>query len=218
MSRQARAFRAVLFDWDGTLVNSAETSYRAYVGLFAALGIPFDREVYGRTYSPNWHRTYEALGLPRERWDEADALWLRFYSEERNELLPGTLGALSRLHAAGHAQGIVSSGERVRVTQEMEDLGVARYFAEVVCGGDTRERKPHPEPLLVALERMGLRPEEAAYVGDSPEDVEMARGAEVFAIGVPGAFPNREALVASRPDFLAPSLEAAVARLMGGAD
>ena len=59
----------------------------------------------------------------------------------------------------------------------------------------------------MALERMGLRPEEAAYVGDSPEDVEMARGAGVFAIGIPGAFPNREALVASRPDFLAESLQ-----------
>ena len=108
----------------------------------------------------------------------------------------------------------MSSGERERVTQEMRDLEVARYFTEVVCGGDTAQRKPHPEPLLVALERMGLRPEEAAYVGDSPEDVEMARGAQVFAIGVPGAFPNREALVASRPDFLAESLEAAVALLL----
>ena len=57
--------RAVLFDWDGTLVNSAETSFRAYVGLFRELGIAFDREEYRRTYSPNWHRTYEALGLPR---------------------------------------------------------------------------------------------------------------------------------------------------------
>ncbi|HEY6548556.1 MAG TPA: HAD family hydrolase [Vicinamibacteria bacterium] len=214
MSARPPSLRAVLFDWDGTLVNSAETSYRAYQGLFKALGIPFDREVYARTYSPNWHRTYEALALPREQWDDADALWLRFYAEERNELLPGVSEALHRLQGAGHAQGIVSSGERERVTQEMRELEVARYFTEVVCGGDTAQRKPHPEPLLVALERMGLRPEEAAYVGDSPEDMEMARGAEVFAIGIPGAFPNREALVASRPDFLAESLERAVALLL----
>ena len=53
--------RAVLFDWDGTLVDSAETSFRAYVSLFRELGIAFDREEYRRTYSPNWHRTYEAL-------------------------------------------------------------------------------------------------------------------------------------------------------------
>jgi HAD superfamily hydrolase (TIGR01549 family) len=214
MSPRPRALRAVLFDWDGTLVNSAETSYRAYQGMFEALGVPFDREVYRRTYSPNWHRTYEALAIPRERWEEADAVWLRFYAEERNELLPGVTDGLARLQGAGRAQGIVSSGERSRVTREMQDLEVASYFTEVVCGGDTQRRKPHPEPLLVALERMGLRAEEVAYVGDSPEDVEMAQGASVFAIGIPGAFPNREALVASRPDFLAGDLQAAVARLL----
>jgi len=213
-ARRPEGLRAVLFDWDGTLVNSAETSFRAYVGLFREVGIAFDREEYRRTYSPNWHRTYEALGLPRERWEDADALWLRFYAEERNELLPGVPEALSRLRAAGHAQGIVSSGERSRVTQEMRDLGVDHFFEVAVCGGDTRNRKPHPEPLLVALERMGLRTDEAAYVGDSPEDIEMAQSAGVFAVGVPGAFPNQEALRASSPQILAPDLAAAMARLL----
>ena len=100
-ARRPGALRAVLFDWDGTLVNSAETSFRAYVSLFRELGIAFDREENRRTYSPNWHRTYEALGLARERWDDADALWLRFYAEERNELLPGVEEALGRLRDAG---------------------------------------------------------------------------------------------------------------------
>jgi pyrophosphatase PpaX len=212
--RRPPGLRAVLFDWDGTLVDSAETSFRAYVSLFRELGIAFDRKEYRRTYSPNWHRTYEALGVPKERWDEADALWLRFFAEERNDLLPGVQGALGRLHKAGHAQGIVSSGERSRVTREMRDLDVHHFFAVAVCGGDTANRKPHPEPLLVALERMGLRPEEAAYVGDSPEDVEMARGAGVFAVGVPGTFPNRDALAASSPDLLAADLTAAIVHLL----
>lgn len=204
----------MLFDWDGTLVDSAETSFRAYVRLFGELGIAFDREQYRRTYSPNWHRTYEALNLPKDRWDEADALWLRFYAQEPNELLPGVKGALGRLRHAGFAQGIVSSGERGRVTAEMHDLEVHHFFEVAVCGGDTENRKPHPEPLLVALERMGLRPGEAAYVGDSPEDVEMAKSARVFAVGVPGTFPNREALVASSPDLLAPDLAAAMTHLI----
>ena len=213
-SRRPEGLRAVLFDWDGTLVDSAETSFRAYVSLFRQLGIAFDREQYRRTYSPNWHRTYEALGLLRERWDDADALWLRFYAQERNALLPGVPEALGRLRHAGHAQGIVSSGERSRVTQEMRDLEVHHFFEVAVCGGDTENRKPHPDPLLLALGRMGLRPQEAAYVGDSPEDVEMARSAGVFAVGVPGTFPNRDALAASTPDFLASDLAAAMAHLI----
>ena len=208
------ALRAVLFDWDGTLVDSAETSFRAYVSLFSLFDLSFDRGTYARTYSPNWHRTYEALALPRERWDEADALWLRFYAEERNQLLPGVREALLAIRRAGHLQGIVSSGERSRVTFEMNDLEVGEFFSEIVCGGDTERRKPHPEPLLVALERMGLGPGEVAYVGDSPEDVEMARGAGVYAVGVPGPFPNRDGLVASNPDLLAPDLRAAIAHLV----
>ena len=58
-----------------------------------------------------------------------------------------------------------------------------------------------------------IAPGEAAYVGDSPEDVEMARAAGAFSVGVPGGFPNREALEASAPDLLAEDLAAVVAAL-----
>jgi phosphoglycolate phosphatase-like HAD superfamily hydrolase len=85
----------------------------------------------------------------------------------------------------------------------------------VVCGGETEQRKPHPAPLQLALERMGIAPEEAAYVGDSPEDVQMARSASVYTVGIPGGFPNRQALAASAPDILAPSLDAAIEELLG---
>ena len=111
--------------------------------------------------------------------------------------------------------GIVSSGDGSRVRGEMAALGVASLFATAVCGGETARRKPDPEPLLVALERLGVAPGECVYVGDSPEDVAMAKAAGAFAIGIPGGFPNRAALTASAPDLLLPSLEAAVEALLG---
>jgi phosphoglycolate phosphatase-like HAD superfamily hydrolase len=61
---------------------------------------------------------------------------------------------------------------------------------------------------------LGARPEEAAYLGDSPEDVTMAKAAGVLAIGIPGGFPNRGTLAASAPDLLAPSLDAAIDHLL----
>ena len=64
------------------------------------------------------------------------------------------------------------------------------------------------------LERLGLAAAESAYVGDSPEDVLMARSAGVLAIGVPGGFPNREALAAAAPDLLCPNLESAISTLL----
>jgi HAD superfamily hydrolase (TIGR01549 family) len=204
----------VLFDWDGTLVDSAEKSYRCYRRVFAAYGIDYDAALFERTYAPDWYWTYEAIGLPREVWAEADARWLACYDGEPSRLLPGAREALERLAGQGLAQGLVSSGDPGRVKRELEAHDVARFFAAVVCGGETAERKPHPEPLRVALDRLGLAPAQAAYVGDSPEDVLMARSAGVLAIGIPGGFPNRQALAASAPDHMCPSLEAAVSTLL----
>jgi pyrophosphatase PpaX len=215
VKRPGNGLRAVLYDWDGTLVDSAAKSYRCYVKVFSTYGIAYDQDSYRRTYTPDWYRTYEAVGLPRDRWPEADAMWTRCYEEEPSELLPGARAALQRLSEHGMAQGLVTSGEASRVRREILTHSVAEFFGPaVVCGGETRERKPHPEPLLVALEKVGARPEEAVYVGDSPEDVTMAKAAGVFAVGIPGGFPNREALAASAPDLLAPSLDATIDHLL----
>lgn len=214
MSAPLPPLRAVLFDWDGTLVDSAEASYRCYVRLFSAYGIPFDRESFERTYSPNWHRTYEALGLPRERWDEADARWLEHYGCEETRLLPGAREALASLRDQGLDVALVTSGDRARVSAELERLDVRAFFHSVTCAGDTERRKPHPEPLQLGLRRLGRAPAESAYVGDSPEDVEMARAAAVYAVGVPGGFPNRAALAAAAPDLMAADLPGAVTALL----
>lgn len=208
---------AVLFDWDGTLVDSAEVSYRCFLRLFESYGLRFDREAFARTYSPNWILTYRAMGLPEPDWPEADARWVAYYQEERSSLLPGASEALTLLAERGKGRGLVTSGDRERVQGELQRFGLDGLFAAILCGQDVRNRKPHPEGLLLALDRMGVAPGEAAYVGDSPEDVEMARAAGVFSVGVPGAFPNRDALVASKPDLLAASIMEAVQAALGTA-
>jgi pyrophosphatase PpaX len=209
----AARLQAVLFDWDGTLVNTAEASYRCYEKLFGSYGIAFDRDAFRRTYSPNWHLTYSALGLAEERWAEADKRWLSHYCEEEIVLIEGARDALLRVRAAGLRAGLVTSGDRVRVSRELADLGMAELFEVLVCAEDTVRRKPHPEPLLLALQRMRLGAAEAVYVGDSPEDVQMAQAAGVRTVGIPGGFPNREALAAARPDVLEETLATALDRV-----
>jgi HAD superfamily hydrolase (TIGR01549 family) len=209
------ALRAVLFDWDGTLVDSAAASFRCYAALFGSFGIAFGEREFERTYSPDWYRTYEAVGLPPARWPEADARWVELYARESSELLPGAAASLDRLRSAGLASGLVSSGGRERISRDLARFGLAGFFPVVVCGGETRNRKPHPEPLLRALDELGIAPGDAAYLGDSPEDVHMARAAGVFAVGIPGGFPNRSALAAAAPDLLASDLASALGRLLG---
>jgi HAD superfamily hydrolase (TIGR01549 family) len=207
-------FRAVLFDWDGTLLDSAEAGLRSYVRLFASFGIPYDRVRFAETYSPDWYRTYEKVGLPRERWREADAAWLEIYASEACGLVEGAVDALDRLEKGGISTGLVTSGSGGRVRRELANLGIESRFRVVVCSEDVARRKPDPQALLLGLERLEVSASDAAYVGDSPEDVEMARAAGVFSVGVAGAFPNREALTTAKPDLLAENLLDAVRALL----
>ncbi|HXG59660.1 MAG TPA: HAD family hydrolase [Thermoanaerobaculia bacterium] len=207
--------RAVLFDWDGTLVDTAEASFRCYVKMFADLGVPFDRATYERTYSPNWYQTFRMIGLPENLWPEADRRWLEYFASEKIRPIDGAHEAIDRLARLGIARGIVTSGSRDRVRRELVAHGLAGRFDHVVFGDDTTNRKPHPEALELCLHRMRIRPREAAYVGDSPEDVLMARAAGVLAVAIPGSYPNRRALQEAEPDVTAESLEEAVRVLTG---
>ena len=207
-------FNAVLFDWDGTLLDSAEAGLRCYQRLFGSFGIAFDRDRFAETYSPDWYRTYEKVGLPREKWAEADVAWLEMYAGEVCPLLEGAREALTLLDEAGMPFALVTSGSRRRVERELASFGLDSRFRAVVCSEDVARKKPHPEALHVGLSRLGVAAAEAAYVGDSPEDVEMARAAGVFSVGVAGPFPNRDALRASAPDEFAESLAFAVRRLL----
>ena len=207
--------KAVIFDWDGTIVDSAEPTYRCYERLFAELGVAFDRETYARTYSPNWYQTFRALGVPEERWPHADARWLAHFAEETIELIDGARDALRELASRGVDIAIVTSGSRDRIVREIEAHGLAEVIRECVCGSDVAQKKPHPAALRLCLSRLDVGAGDAVYVGDSPEDVEMARAAGVYAVAVPGGYPNRDALAASRPDAVHASVREAVHALTG---
>src|SRR5258705_8206247 len=178
--------------------------------MFGDFGIGFDREEYRRTYSPDWYHTFTCVGLPQERWADADERWLGYFAEETCELLDGVHDALQRLAERGVIAAIVTSGSRPRIERELVRHGVDHHFRGVVCGHDTERRKPHPDPLHLGLAHLGIAPQDAAYVGDSPEDVLMAKAAGVFAVAVPGAYPNREALLGAQPDAIAEDLRGVI--------
>ena len=203
--RGKNGIQGVLFDWDGTLLNSYRADSSAYLAMFRAMGIPWGLDELAQHYSPNWYRVYRAAGLPRARWDEADRLWRMQYARHRPRLLGGVRQMLNRLRR--HLQlGLVTSGDRDRVLLQLRTFGLTRLFAARVCSGDTLRRKPHPAPLQLALQQMRLEPSACVYVGDSPEDLEMARRAKVRAIAVLGPFPTEHRLRAAKPDLLLDSI------------
>ena len=202
-----------MFDWDGTLVDTAEATYRCYERVFESFGIAFDRDVYARHYSPNWYHTFREIGLPEEHWSLADERWLAHFACEQVALVDGVHEALSDLSARDVAAAIVTSGTRDRVTRELHAHGVALHFRECVFGSDVTSKKPHPEALYLCMQRLGVTASETVYIGDSPEDIAMAKAAGVFSIAIPGGYPNRDALMAAEPDAVAPSVRDAIRML-----
>jgi HAD superfamily hydrolase (TIGR01509 family) len=200
------SIRGVLFDWDGTLLNSYAADSAAYLEMFRAMDVPWGLAELEAHYSPDWYRVYRAAKIPRGKWDAADKIWRTHYAKQAPKLLPGARRVLSLL-ARRHSLGLVTSGDRDRVHEQLRGFQLWRHFAARVCSGDTRLRKPHPAPLRLALRHMKLRPAETVYVGDSPEDLEMARRAGVgAAIGVLGPFPTEQRLRAAGPDLLLKSI------------
>lgn len=195
----------VLFDWDGTLIDSYHADSQAYLAMFRELGLLWGIEELTRHYSPDWYTVYRAAGIPEQRWDEADRLWRTYYAKHPSKLIIGARQIL-RVLVQRHKLGLVTSGDRERVTRQLRKFALTRMFRARVCGGDTIEKKPHPAPLLMALEKMKLQPDECVYVGDTPEDLQMARAAGMRAIAVLGPFPTAERLRAAQPEFLLESL------------
>jgi HAD superfamily hydrolase (TIGR01509 family) len=200
------AIRAVLFDWDGTLLNSYQADLRAYLSMFNALGINWTERELALHYSPNWLRVYRAAQLPRTKWLEAEHLWTRAYKLENPPLLAGAR-RIVRYLSQKFDLGIVSSGNRQRVLRQLREFKLASYFSACVCSEDAAKRKPHPAPLELALKRLRRVPEHCVYIGDTAEDMEMARRAGVRAIGVLGPFPTAARLRAAKPEVLLNSVQ-----------
>jgi HAD superfamily hydrolase (TIGR01509 family) len=191
----------VLFDWDGTLLDSFEADAQAYLHMFRALGMTWSIEELKRHYSPDWYRVYRAARLPRAKWEEADRLWMHYYRGHQPKMQPGARRVLSTLERR-FTLALVSSGSGARVRRQLREHKLAPLFRTKICGEDAPRRKPHPAPLQMALGRLRISAPACVYVGDAPEDVEMAHRAKVRAIGVLGGSPVPDRLLAASPDHV----------------
>src|SRR5689334_23347522 len=156
--------KALIFDWDGTLVDSAQLGLLAFEKTFAQLGFSFSHAVYEAAYSPNWYSTYTALGLPQDRWETADELWIQHYGQQSAPLIDSVGETLLALRRKGYELAVVSSGSKSRVCREVEQSVLRDAFATVTCNDDVVQKKPDPEGLLLAMRVMNVDPAHCAYV------------------------------------------------------
>ena len=190
--------RTILFDWDGTIVDSIQALFETDGAICRQIGVPFDESIFRRAFSPNWRLMYRSLGIPEERVDEAVLVWASTFHADRTRPFPGIEDALGRLVGAGFTLGIVTGGSRAEVEPQLARLSIDGLLTVRVYGHDTTAGKPDPQPLRLALEMAGVsRPEEAVYVGDALDDMRMAAAVGVRGVGIVSMLATAEELIAA---------------------
>lgn len=222
MSFDASAIKAVLFDLDGTLIDSQEDIAASANALRRGAGmdpLPVERiaSYIGDGIEALVKKTMELDGGPRVAPLVEE--FRRHYHDNcvvRTTLYEGVLPTLKELHARGYAMAVVTNKPEGISVRILELLGLAAYFGCVIGGNTTAHKKPHPEPLQEACRRLGVGMDRACLVGDSRVDIEAANNAGIPGLGVLGGIGDEALLRGAGPALVLGSFSELTA-LLGGA-
>jgi len=204
--------RAVVFDLDGTLIDSSRDIAAAVNHALTRGALPTLPLARVKSFVGDGARV---LMQRASGFDDHDARltplladFLDYYAAHATTFtrpLPGALEALSEL---GSRFPLALATNKPRETTELvlAALGLARYFRVVVAGGDPPRQKPSAEPLCFIAERLALEPSELVMVGDGPQDVLAGRAAGARTVAVRGGMAEEERLLAAAPDVVIDSL------------
>ena len=203
--------RAVVFDLDGTLIDSRLDIAAAANHALRAHAFPTVSTAEVATYVGDGARLLLARAA---RLDPSDTrlepllhTFLAYYAAhpaDHSQVLPGAREALIAL--APWPLALCTNKPRSITDAVLLALGLAAHFSVVVAGGDLPKNKPDPLPLRSIAERLGLRPAELVLVGDGQQDVRCAKAAGARSVGVAGGLQGSELLLAAAPDLFLPSL------------
>ena len=189
---------AILFDLDGTLIDSAPDIAAAANELLAEdrlgpLSVAQVRAMVGNGIRKLVERAYAACGEPLagDALDARHARMMEIYAHHLTNLttlMPGAADALAACHDAGAKIGVITNKPEAFSRAILAHFGLAP-FVDIVVGGDTGPaRKPAPDMLLYALAEFGVEPGGALMVGDGPADIDAARAADVRSVAVSGGY------------------------------
>ncbi len=192
----------VLFDFDYTLADSSSGVVECVAHALRAMRLrPVSPEAVRATIGLSLPDTLAALAGLRDA-GQAETFVRLFVAHadeimtDRTVMFEDAASTLRALRALGLKLGVVSTKYRYRIEQALQREGLAWLPQTIVGGEDVTRHKPDPQPLLLALERLGLPADRAVYVGDSMVDAQATRGAGVRFVGVTTGHASREALLA----------------------
>ncbi|MBL8023122.1 MAG: phosphoglycolate phosphatase [Elusimicrobia bacterium] len=200
------AVKGILFDLDGTLIDSRRDIANCVNFTLAELGhAPLSVERVERMVGDGVRQLLSRAIGPMDEPTQKRALeiFLPYYRDhctDTTRLYPGVIETLRFF--AGMGLALVTNKPMVHTEKTLATLGLNTYFPVVLGGDSLARRKPDPEPLWEALRRLDVFPGDAVMVGDSPMDIQAARSAGVRVVAVSYGFRTEEELQSLSPDFL----------------
>jgi beta-phosphoglucomutase len=211
---------AVLWDVDGTLVDTAELHFQAWAALAKATGKPFTRADFAATFGwRNQEIIPRLFGVKddeevRRLGDEKEKLY-RAEAEKGVALLPGVQALLEAITATRGKQAIGSSAPRANIELILRLSGAARYFNAIVSMEDTTRGKPDPEVFLLGARGLNVPPGRCIVLEDAPAGIQAAKAGGMRAVGVTFVGHHSvEKLQAAGADLVVPTLEQVTAEKM----
>jgi len=203
----------ILFDLDGTLIDSTTAILDSFNHSFKELDFEFkgdDEDIKNEIGYP-LDIMYENLGVPKQKvWDFVDSYkkHYRKISKEQTFLLPKALECV-KLASTFANLGIVTTKTTAYTIPLLENFGIMGYFETIIGRQEVENPKPHPEPILKALENMGLKPSPNIYmIGDTKLDIIAANEAGINSVGVLCGYGKKEELLKYTSNIVTDSLEA----------
>jgi len=208
--RMPRRFRAIVFDWDGTLVDSTALIAGALRNACAAIGCPVPSETDARFVIGLGLADALAHVAPGLDAHEQRALLGHYRThyldgEAAIPLFDGAYAMLEELDAAGYLLGVATGKTRVGLDRAIAALGLAGRFHATRCA-DEGFPKPHPDMLRVLMDRLAVQPAETLMIGDTTHDLDLARNAGAHAVAVAYGAHDVEGLRSRSPLALVHSL------------
>jgi beta-phosphoglucomutase len=183
--------RAVLWDMDGTLIDSEELHWVSWRDTLASEGIVITREQFLSSFGqrndsiiPRWLGSAATPDRIERIGNAKEQLYRHLIHRDGISLLPGVAHWLRRLHTEGWLQAIASAAPRANIDVVLEALSASQIFQGVVSAEDVRRGKPDPEVYLTAAARVGAPPDRCIVVEDAVAGVQSARSAGMRSIGV----------------------------------
>lgn len=175
----------VLFDFDGTIMDTNNVIIMSWQHTYRTLeGREEDEAELIKTFGEPLEDTMKRL-FPDVDTDEAIEIYRSFHRDNFGELIsifPGMKELLAELKALGYKLGMVTSRLLKTTTQGLEKYDIAKYFDVVVTADDTTKHKPDPEPVDIALSKLGSLPENSIMLGDTMYDILCAKNAGVESV------------------------------------